>query len=879
MDNIPPQFQLAFLPQAAPESVIIFSQARFTVLTARMIRIEYDPLGEFEDRPSQPFWNRQQATPYFEVSQSETGLEIMTEYLHLHYQADGEGFTADNLTITLKESGRVWHYGDDNSGNLLGTARTLDLADGQITLEPGLLSRQGWTVIDDSETLVFNEAGWLEERQRKAEKRDLYFLGYGADYQACLRDYSLITGETPLIPRWILGNWWSRYWAYSQDELKSLMADFKRNDIPLSVCIIDMDWHLVDVGEGINGWTGYTWNRELFPDPDAFIAWLHSQGLRTALNLHPALGIRPHEAAYPEMARRLGLDPESGQTIDFDIADPDFAAAYFELLHHPEEERGVDFWWIDWQQGELSRLPGLDPLWWLNHLHYYDLGRDGKQRPFIFSRWGGLGNHRYPIGFSGDTYVSWDSLNFQPYFTATAANVAYGWWSHDIGGHMSGIEEPELYTRWVQFGVFSPIFRLHSTKLYFHERRPWAYDAEVYRITKDAMQLRHALIPYLYSMAWEYARQARPPIRPMYHDYPRQEEAYLCPQQYTFGSELIAAPYTSPANPDTRLSRQLLWLPPGEWYNFFTGEYHAGDKWLASYGSLDEIPVFARAGAIVPLGPKVGWGGIENPAELNLHIFAGAKNEFVLYEDDGQTTGYQHGAYSLTAFTQEWETDRLVFRISPATGQTEFIPHRRQYQLFIYGVQEPETIELRIGGEERKCRFAYESAAQKLVIYTVELSKDTELALKLKRPNGLLAQHNNTLERIKKIISNFRMETIAKSVLYQRLPEIMIDHSILSALSMELTPSQTQCLMELLLQAGVFQINGWGEKNTWLLWNNNHDERATYHYAWENTNVWTAEDRFVQERGVIPKTKVIKFRSEQRLTVQMGHNTIVCSSS
>ncbi|MFZ0546610.1 MAG: TIM-barrel domain-containing protein [Candidatus Promineifilaceae bacterium] len=869
MNNIPPQFQLSFRPQAAPEAVVQLAQARFTVLTARMIRMEYDPQGEFEDRPSQPFWYRQQAVPYFEVTQSEDSLDIITEYLHFHYRIGEEGFTPETLEITLKESGKVWRYGDEETENLLGTARTLDQADGRITLEPGLLSCQGWTVVDDSQTLVFNEAGWLEIRDRTAEKLDLYFLGYGSDFRACLHDFALVTGETPLVPRWVLGNWWSRYWEYTQDELMGLMADFKQHDIPIAICIVDMDWHLVNVGEGINGWTGYTWNRELFPDPDGFIAWLHSQGIRTALNLHPALGIRSYEAAYPAVARRLGIDPESGQTIPFDIADPDFAAAYFEELHHPEEARGIDFWWLDWQQGDLSRLPGLDPLWWLNHLHYYDLGRDGKKRPFIFSRWGGLGNHRYPIGFSGDTVVTWASLSFQPYFTATAANVAYGWWSHDIGGHMFGVEEPELFTRWVQFGVFSPIFRLHSTKILFHERRPWAYDAEVYRITKDAMQLRHALIPYLYSMGWEYARHARPPIRPMYHDYPKMNEAYLCPQQYTFGTELIAAPYTTPADPDTRVSHQLVWLPPGDWYDFFSGAYHPGDRWQACYGRLDEIPVFAKAGSIVPLGPKVGWGGVDNPTELNLHIFAGANNEFLLYEDDGNTQAYQDGAYCLTAFTQEWETDKLLFHISAVSGQANLVPDSRQYHLFVYGIQEPETVKLLIDGQESECRFTYEPDRQRLVIDTVNLPREANLTLKIERPNGLLARHDGTLEKAMEVVSNFKMETMLKSALYRRLPEITADLSQLAAFSIGLTPSQIQCLLALLLEAGAYQVIGTGRENTWLIWNNNRDERATYTYARENTRVWHFKERFVQEKGIIPRSRLIQLAGRQRLSLNL----------
>ena len=306
------------------------------------------------------------------------------------------------------------------------------------------MARFGWAVVDDSRSLVFTPDGWLEPRQTPGNI-DLYFFGYGLDFSACLGDFQQVAGGVPLIPRWILGNWWSRYWQYSEAELLGLMDEFKAYDVPLSVCIVDMDWHLTQTGNTSSGWTGYTWNRLLFPDPPAFLAALHARGLKTALNLHPAEGIHPHEEQYIDFARWMGLDPEDGEPIRFDCADRRFMQGYFELLHHPLEAQGVDFWWLDWQQGARTSLPGLDPLWWLNHLHFYDAARGGGKRPFIFSRWGGLGNHRYPIGFSGDTVVGWDALDFQPAFTAAAANVGYGWWSHDLGGHMGGVEDDELY--------------------------------------------------------------------------------------------------------------------------------------------------------------------------------------------------------------------------------------------------------------------------------------------------------------------------------------------------------------------------------------------------------------------------------------------------
>jgi alpha-glucosidase (family GH31 glycosyl hydrolase) len=384
---------------------------------------------------------------------------------------------------------------------------------------------------------------------------------------------------------------------------------------------------------------------------------------------------------------------------------------YFEILHHPFEnpplpvEEGpgrraepaeavrddaVDFWWMDWQQGKTSRVAGLDPLWGLNHLHFHGLGRDGRKRPFVFSRWGGLGNHRYPIGFSGDTVILWRSLAFQPCFTSTAANVAYGWWSHDIGGHMLKDGTPELYLRWVQFGVFSPIFRLHSTKVASLDRRPWSKPGRIFHAARDAMQLRHALIPYIYSMAWRAHRTGVSLITPMYYGNMEDASAFAAKDQYFFGSELIAAPVLKASDARSGLAAQKVWFPAGTWFNFFTGESFEGNRWHTIKAALEDIPVFAKAGAIVPLAPKVGWGGIENPKELDIYIFPGADNRFELYEDDGETTDYQRGQYAITTFTFEKD----IFTIHPATGDSGLIPAQRTYRLHLRGVDETASASL-----------------------------------------------------------------------------------------------------------------------------------------------------------------------------------------
>ncbi len=842
-----------FEPVATSEAVVIGPYVRFTVLTPQLLRLEYSPTDTFEDRPSQAVWYRRQPAPDFEVVRSAERVEIITAYLHLRYQFTAAGFSPATLSITLKESGIVWNYGDRDTANLGGTTRTLDQANGPLPLEPGLLSKAGWVVVDDSGSLVFNGSGWLESRPDSAANLDLYFFGYGHHYEQCLQDFYRLTGPVSLIPRWALGNWWSRYWPYTQAELTDLMRQFQQKEAPLSVCIIDMDWHITDTGNQCSGWTGFTWNTELFPDPASFLAWLHGQGLKTALNLHPAEGVFPHEAAYKELARLMGIDPASQEPVEFDIADPKFTQGYFDLLLHPLEAQGVDFWWIDWQQGTMSKLPALDPLWWLNHLHFYDLGRDGRRRPFIFSRWGGLGNHRYPIGFSGDTHVTWESLAFQPYFTATASNVGYSWWSHDIGGHMSGFEEAELFTRWVQYGVFSPIFRLHSTNMPYHERRPWGYDETTFQLTRQAMQLRHALIPYLYTMAWRNHRDGLPLIAPMYHRHPNEEAAYVCPNQYYFGRELLAAPYIQPLDPDIRLSRQVVWLPAGDWFDFFTGDHYPGDCWQVLYGSLDEVPVFARAGAIVPLGPKVAWGGVDKPASLILNLFPGADNHFELYEDDGESTAYTGGSYALTPFRQKWAANRWQFKIEPVQGDAAQAPPRREYELVFRGINQPEAVEVQLNGAPHPATMVYDESTHTLTLSGLELTPTAELSVILRRESGaFISKRDRTLELCHKLLHAARIENWTKGQLAQHLPEIIEQIELLADYRPNLQPAHWRALAEIITGAGYELVTNTGADKVLVLWNNQSRSEVQYHFATVNHM-----GRVVSDQGEVPPFKAI----------------------
>lgn len=780
---------------AEDAAIIQGEKYRFTVLTEEMIRLEYCEDGKFEDRATQCVIDRKFKVPEYQVIENEESLEIITDKIHLVYNK--QKFTDYGLSVQVRGNisvyHSIWHFGEEAT-DLRGTARTLDEADGAIELEHGIISRFGYGILDDSRSLVITEDGWVEPR--KEDCIDIYFLGYGHEYEHCLKDYYHLTGKTPLLPRYALGNWWSRFYRYNDQEYKALMTRFEKEEIPFSVSVIDMDWHLVDIDPKYgSGWTGYTWNKELFPDPKEFMTWLHDHGLKVTLNVHPAGGVQAHEEKYKEMAEAMGRDWEKEEPVNFDVTDQKFLKAYFEYLHHPNEEEGVDFWWLDWQQGGLSKIPGLDPLWMLNHYHYLDSGRRGKRR-LTFSRYAGMGSHRYPVGFSGDTIISWESLAFQPYFTANASNVGYGWWSHDIGGHMKGYRDEELSTRWIQFGVFSPIMRLHSSNSAFTGKEPWNYNAVSENIMKRYLKLRHEMIPYLYTMNYHASHDGQPLIRPMYYLEPEQPEAYEVPNEYYFGTELVVCPITEPTDKAAGTACVKAWIPEGKWYDIFSGLKYDGGRMLELYRSLEDIPVLAKEGAIIPLTDLTEYtNSVENPKELAVKIVPGKKNAFILMEDTGDTCEDKEENWAQTKL--EWINEN-EFIIHPANGNLDVIPKRRTWKMEFYGIADVDNLEVTVGGKAIETERIYDEKRHicQVNIPATEVTEQITISFF----KGYLLRENNKPAEIFALLYQAKIEYEVKEKIYAYMKEGKTSSEVLGIIqAMHLPDSVYGMLSEVLL--------------------------------------------------------------------------------
>ncbi len=790
-------------PKADAKAVVTSGNARFTVLTPQLIRMEWSADGQFEDRATLTFVNRETPVPEFKVRESKSKLTITTPALTLTYLKNGK-FSDKNLKAVFTLNGRevVWTPGMENPQNLLGTTRTLDGADGSKLKEPmeqGILSRAGWSLIDDSQRHVLTPDGseweeWVEARP-EGDRQDLYLFAYGHDYKQALADYALVAGRAPMPPKYTLGYWWSRYWQYSDNEFVDLVNKLKSMDVPIDVLIVDMDWHETwglrksnspkdEYGQRI-GWTGYTWQKELFPSPANFLKWTENEELKVALNLHPASGIQPYEAVYDDFTKEYGWS-EKGKSVPFKIDERKWADAYFKTVLEPMERNGVDFWWLDWQQWKESKYtPGLSNTFWLNHTFFNHAERQNPGlRPFIYHRWGGLGSHRYPLAFSGDTYATWPMLAYLPYFTATASNVNYGWWGHDIGGHMfhktQKATDPELYTRWLQYGVFTPIFKTHSTKDPRIERCIWCFPDHMF-LMRDAIRLRYTLAPYIYNAARENYDTGVGMCRPMYYDYPESDKAYETPEQFMFGNDILATTITQPVDSITGLAPRTIWFPEGAWFDCATGSMYEGGRTEELHYTLAENPHYAKAGSIIPMNPAT-VKNLQQPCDtLVLTFIPGGDGQLRHYEDDGMSQQYKTN-YAVTTVSKKQEGNTVRVRISPREGSFAGASDNRSYELRFPAVFPPKSVKVN-GKELAYSRFpkagewTYDGYTLAPVIYTGTTACDAPVEIELAFDDYATAHQadlygmSGVFKRCLDLTVEFKTEQGAHSEPYLMLPE------------------------------------------------------------------------------------------------------------
>jgi len=730
---------------AAQDSIVVEGNARFTVIAPECIRIEYTENGRFVDAPSYFAVNRDAGYTNYDVSREGGTLVIDTGRIRLEYTPDGGRLDEKNLSARIRvgDGFAEWKPGMKNEGNLGGTIRTVDGVSGPVDLGEGYLSRDGWYLYDDSQGHLLVD-GWVESRPGPLGI-DWYLFGYGHDYKAGLRAMTAIAGKVPLPRKYMLGAWYSRYWPYSSDDYRNIVREYHEHDFPLDVMVLDMDWHR-------DGWTGWSWNRELLPDAEELLAWFHEKGLHTTLNVHPADGVGPHEDMYADFMKDLGEDPSTKKWLPYDAGDKQYLDTLFKHTHVPKEKAGVDFWWLDWQQYKFTRsIPDLTNLQWLNH-YYFNHTKSGGRRGASFSRWGGPGDHRHPIHFSGDAHTIWPMLAFEVPFTSTAGNVGCFFWSHDIGGHM-GPRIPESYTRWVQFGATTAALRSHSTRSPEQDRRPWKYPEWAEDSMRISFHLRSVLFPYIYSSARQSNFDSIPLNRPMYIEYPGLEKSYRSPQQYFFGDAFLVAPVVSPGEGPGRVGVQTVWFPEGVWYNWFTGERFDGEADVLVAADINEFPLYARGGVPVPMQPFTERMSQGPGKRVVVRCYPGLEGEtgsFAMYEDDGESDDYMEGAYAETKFSCLRKNGETTVSSGGAEGSFEGQGKTREYVIELPCTQ--EATEATVDGSPAEVDYSRSERINRILVAERPVGEGFMVKVAVKEADNGELSRRAALDRVRGVL-------------------------------------------------------------------------------------------------------------------------------
>lgn len=703
---------------------IEFGRGRFTIYAEDMIRIQWQSVsGQWKDADLLSLTiSSRYAAGDFSVMNETQGNSL---FIHTF---DYYGNSVLNLTFTDDSSSSppgpeqlfiqsalmvwpgtppprrfLWTLASKQSQNLNGTYPNLDcysspsecIDDYWQRMMPGLLSRDGWNVLDDSgvprmiqpppsDPLQWSWPGGDPPNATGAI--DIYYQAYGDNFRQALLEIAALSGPPAPPPRSTFGPWWSRYYPYSADSLASeVLEGYASNSIPLSSVSLDMDWHAEPHLKNCSSWGQLDFNLDLFPDPTSFISMIHggSDGrsnvighpLNLALNVHLQSGVDYCAERYIPFAASIGADSSKNMTIECDISNQTYARALFDIYLSAMPLINVDSYWTDYHGcGTNPSSLAISNYAFRSHA----LAMEPSTRAVTLSRFGGLGEQRLGgVVFSGDTFQAAEVLEFEVQTTSTAANILVGYLSHDIGGFQNcttvksyspnctgsiGDADPldpagsALFLRWVQFGALSAIMRTHCNHC---ERRIWEFTS-VFSHLKDAFLLRSALVPYLYDAALNTVDLGGIPfLHPVYYDAPDTfDEAYSFKSQYMLGDTLLVAPITSLPSSNGTTSKSV-WLPPTigiaqHWSRWDGSQVLTGPSIDTSLYDLKDIPIFVIAMGIIPFAASGPENDFSTSPDLIWNIWPPQKDELTpmsregIAEDDGVSHNYTTGSQVLT---------------------------------------------------------------------------------------------------------------------------------------------------------------------------------------------------------------------------------------
>jgi alpha-D-xyloside xylohydrolase len=581
----------------------------------------------------------------------------------------------------------VWNY----------RGESVDIAqDNSNIAVPLMLSSKGYGIFwNNTSRSRFNNrfANYLYISSEVADVIDYYFL-YGPEFDNIVAEYRDLTGQAPLFGKWAYGFWQCKNRYKSQEEILGIAKKYRDLHIPVDNIVQDWFWW--------NRKGEFVFNKN-YPDPKAMIDQLHSDNFHLMISIWPFF--EPGSTNYDYMESKgwfvdkfkFAKPPyHSNAMAVYDATNPEARKFYWDQVNKGLFSIGADAWWMDTTEPETegqeenillnhklaagsgNRYVNAYPLLDTQAVYQGQRSASDKKRVFILSRSAFAGSQRNAVtAWSGDINSDWFSFRRQIPAGLNFSLSGIPYWTTDIGGFVFGSpSDPafrELFVRWFQYGTFNPILRLHGTRKP-DENELWSYGPDAQNILVNFDRLRYRMLPYLYSLAWKTTSEGYTPMRPLVMDFRTDSRAQNIGDQFMFGPAFLVNPVTEPA----ATTRQL-YLPEATWYDFWTGAQIAGGKMINVIAPLERLPLYVRAGSILPLGPDEEWSTEKPEDPIELRIYSGADGDFTLYEDENDTYDYEKGAYATISL--HWDDASHTLTIGGRKGQFPGMLEKRTFRV------------------------------------------------------------------------------------------------------------------------------------------------------------------------------------------------------
>ncbi|MBQ8219288.1 MAG: DUF5110 domain-containing protein [Bacilli bacterium] len=728
-------------------NIVKGTKYRFTVLTPRLIRIEYDENNEFENRPTALVINRNFGDIKYTYNETNISLTITTEYFTLTY-IKGSPISSKSLKIKLNGTDKEWTPGSREVRNVGSINYSLDYLDNNLKLDKGLYSLDGFSLLDDSNSYVIDNDMFIPRNKTI----DLYLFAYKTDLGLCLQDYFNLTGYPPMIPRYTLGCWWYKNDKYNMFDIDNVIEKFEDNHIPISVFLLGKNWH--------DDTRNFTYDKTLF-DMKSLNSYYQNKKQVFGLTINPELPISQEDELYEELSNylnryqdgRISIIPFNNNTI----------SAYLNIIVSRLLNSGVKIFNIDYNN-EKDKVG----LFLLNHYHYVIANL--KERGVILSRNPGIAPHRYPIIYSGRTKVSWDTLKYLPTYNNSASNLGISWHAHAIGGYYGGIEDDELYLRYIQFGTFSPIFILASESGKYYKREPWKWNQIKLTVIKEYMNLRNKLVPYIYNEGYNYHKHGIPIIQPLYYKYPKIYDEPNYVNQYFFGSKIMISPIIKRKNIAMNRVVQRIFIPNGVWYEYVSGKKYSGNKYYTGFYKDEDYPIFIKEGSIIPMSLDENTNV---PINMEFQIFPaenGLYGSYELYEDDGISLDNDKN-FLITKMNLDKKENGYKFTIVRKDGFYN-MPNRN-YVLKFRNMLKPEKVTININNTF-KDNYPFENEKNDLIIKLQDINVYEPIEVNIIGNNIEIETVSVINEEIEQILEDLEINTILKEkiddIIFSNLP-------------------------------------------------------------------------------------------------------------